>query len=274
MRVFVTGATGFIGSAVVRELVGAGHEVVGLARSETSARTLIAAGARAHIGSFEDVDSLRKGAAGANGVIHLAFFHKISDPGFSTRLRIFLGGSPSGIVSRFLQSAVEAEKRAIEALGAVLTGDDRALVAALPTMALPQGRLATEEDAPHPQAPALGRFVRVHHTRFKTSSNTASALTSVNCRRSAVAAISRSKGSRSVQGSDPALRQVSASSGAILPPCASCNAGKPSTTPTTSGHLPSRAFCAISKKQIALTHTTSASATAFLARTVSRCGPI
>jgi nucleoside-diphosphate-sugar epimerase len=157
MRVFVTGATGFIGSAVVRELVGAGHEVVGLARSETSARTLIAAGARAHIGSFEDVDSLRKGAAGANGAIHLAFFHKISDPGFSTRLRIFLGGSPSGIVSRFLQSAVEAEKRAIEALGAVLTGDDRALVAALPTMALPQGRLATEEDAPHPQAPGYGR---------------------------------------------------------------------------------------------------------------------
>ena len=104
MRVFVTGATGFIGSAVVSELIGAGHEVTGLARSEASAQKLIAAGASAYIGSFEDADSLRKGSAGANGAIHLAFFHKISDPAFATRLRIFLGGMPSGL-ARSLWSA-------------------------------------------------------------------------------------------------------------------------------------------------------------------------
>jgi nucleoside-diphosphate-sugar epimerase len=97
MRVFVTGATGFIGAAVVKELVSAGHEVVGLARSEASAKTLIAIGARAHIGSIEDVESLRKGAAGANAAIHLAFFHKLSHASFSTRLGVFFGGSPSGI---------------------------------------------------------------------------------------------------------------------------------------------------------------------------------
>ena len=157
MRVFVTGATGFIGSAVLNELITAGHEVVGLARSEASAKAITAAGARAHIGSFEDADNLRKGAAGANGAIHLAFFHKISDPSFSTRLRIFLGGSPGGIVSRFLSCAVDAEKRAIETLGAALTGSDRALVVALPTMILPPGVVATEKDAPHPLAPGYGR---------------------------------------------------------------------------------------------------------------------
>jgi nucleoside-diphosphate-sugar epimerase len=94
------------------------------------------------------VDSLRRGAAGSNATIHLAFFHKFSHASLSTRLGILFGGAPSGIVSRFAAAAVEAEGRAIEALGASLTGSDRALVIAFPTMALPQGRLATEEDAP------------------------------------------------------------------------------------------------------------------------------
>ena len=93
MRVFITGATGFIGSAVVKELVGAGHEVVGLARSEASANNLVASGARAHIGSFEDVESLRKGAAGANGAIHLAFFHKITDPSLCNTTSNFSRGT-------------------------------------------------------------------------------------------------------------------------------------------------------------------------------------
>lgn len=91
MRVFVTGATGFIGSAVVKELISAGHEVVGLARSESSAKGLIAAGAKAHIGSIEDVESLREGAKGANAAIHLAFYHKFSHASFSARLRILFG---------------------------------------------------------------------------------------------------------------------------------------------------------------------------------------
>jgi nucleoside-diphosphate-sugar epimerase len=157
MRVFVTGATGFIGSAVVKELVNARHEVVGLARSEESAKALAALGARAHRGSIEDMDSLRKGAAGSNAAIHLAFFHKLSHASLPTRIGILFGGRPSGIVSRFTRAAVEAERRAIEALADSLTGSDRALVVASPTMALPQGRLATEDDAPDTNAPGAGR---------------------------------------------------------------------------------------------------------------------
>ncbi len=150
MRVFVTGATGFIGSAVVKELIATGHEVVGLARSEQSAKPLIALGAKAHIGSIEDLENLHKGAAGADGAIHTAFFHQITHMSLPTRLSVMLGGSPSGIISRFTKTAVEADKRAIETLGRALTGSDRTLVIAFPTMALTAGRLATEEDAPNP----------------------------------------------------------------------------------------------------------------------------
>lgn len=157
MRVFVTGATGFIGTAVVRELLEAGHEVTGLARSQQSGQALTALGARVHIGSIEDLEGLRKGAAGANAAIHLAFFHKISHINLPRRLGIFFGGSPAGIVSRFSAAAVAAEIRAIQALGGALTGSDRALVAAFPTMALLPGRLATEDDAPHRDAPGGGR---------------------------------------------------------------------------------------------------------------------
>ena len=117
MRVFVTGATGFIGSAVVKELLNAGHEVTGLARSKQSAEALSSMGVRAHIGSIEDVEGLRKGAASAQGAIHTAFFHQIAHMSLSTRLRVMLGGSPGNIVSRFTQAAVAADKRAIETLG-------------------------------------------------------------------------------------------------------------------------------------------------------------
>jgi nucleoside-diphosphate-sugar epimerase len=134
MRVFVTGASGWIGSAVVPELIGAGHQVLGLARSDSSAAAIAAAGAEVLRGDLDDLDALSAGAASCDGVIHLAFIHDFT---------------------RF-EASVQADARAIEAMGAALEGSGKALVITAGTAALP-GRVTTERDESAPGSLAADR---------------------------------------------------------------------------------------------------------------------
>ena len=126
MRVFVTGATGFVGSAVVQDLIAAGHKVLGLSRSEEKAKALTATGAEVHLGTLQDLEGLKKAAAKCDGIIHLAFNHD-----FST-----------------YQTNCEDDRRVIEALGSILAGSNRPLVITSGITSFNPDRPAVEDDAP------------------------------------------------------------------------------------------------------------------------------
>ena len=149
MRVFVTGGSGWIGSAVVSELIDSGHKVIGLARSDASAAALVVAGAEVHRGTLDDLDGLRRASAESDGVIHLAFKHELA----------FSGD---------FQGAADADRRAVEVFAEALDGSDRPFVIASGTLGAAPGRMATERDG-HDLDPAVAAWGSGPQTRHATA---------------------------------------------------------------------------------------------------------
>jgi nucleoside-diphosphate-sugar epimerase len=154
MRIFVTGASGWIGSAAVPELIGTGHQVVGLARSDASAADLTAAGAEVHRGTLDDLDSLRDAAGASDGVIHLAFKHDLA----------FSGD---------FQGAADADRRAVETFGEALAGSEKPLLIASGLLGVTPGHVATERDG-HGSDAAVAAFGGGPQTRWETAELTIS----------------------------------------------------------------------------------------------------
>jgi nucleoside-diphosphate-sugar epimerase len=146
----------------VEELIAAGHSVTALARSEPAAKALSAKGVQPHPGNLDDVESLSSAAAAADGAIHLAFMHSLAQVPLADRLRIFFGGLPTGIVSRFLAISAAADRRAIDTIAMALKGSGRPLVTTFGTIGLSHNgfraaKPATEDDEPDPLSPGVAR---------------------------------------------------------------------------------------------------------------------
>jgi nucleoside-diphosphate-sugar epimerase len=204
MRVFVTGGSGWIGSAVVPELLGAGHEVIGLARSDASAEALEAAGAQVRRGSLDDLELLRSAAAASDGVIHLAFKHDIA----------FSGD---------FEGAADADRRAIETFGAALEGTGKPLVIASGLAGHRSGSVVTEGDSPDPDSPAGHRVLSERTALALASSGVRSSSvrlsptvhgTGDHCFVSTIVAVAREKGVSAYVGDGsntwPAVHQLDA----------------------------------------------------------------
>lgn len=161
MRVFVTGATGFIGTAVIDELHAYGHSVVGLARTREGVKKLSHKGVEVIRGNLEDPHSLKLGVSRADGVIHLAFMHNPSKASLGSLLRILLGGAPSGIINRFIAATTTAEKHALASIGSELRNSGRPFVTTFATMGLADSNYrkssTTEDDVANARSPGFTR---------------------------------------------------------------------------------------------------------------------